>query len=220
MMVIIDGAVSCTAHLPPEVPGRPINLGIWFKRSCTCAAQAGSSTSRSPALSRVISPADIFNPCHSAMTGTLTSLNSGFHLGFAARAGAVSEPGSDGRQQSHQRFNGRVRKNNLDRFRLFANAAVHRQDQHRGVRCRGLQIAAVIFMAEQRRLQPAHFRPVIAPFADDQRCDLVNQRDFDLAQFAAFLGHLSRPAQQTIHERQTRAAAGSPANQRPSAVLF
>ena len=54
----------------------------------------------------------------------------------------------------------------------------------------------------------AHFRPVGAPFGEDQRGDLVDERDFDFAQLAGrFRRHLAGAAEHPVHQASNRAAA-------------
>ena len=88
--------VSCTAHLPAEVPGAAGELGHLIEPDLHLGGAGRVERQQVTGFSRVISPADIFSPCHSATIGTCTSSNSGFHINFAAGAMAVSAPGSDG----------------------------------------------------------------------------------------------------------------------------
>src|ERR1017187_10778337 len=87
-------------------------------------------------------------------------------------------------EEPHERFDGGKGKHDLDRLQFFAPATVHGEHEHRGFGSGGLEIFAVVFVAEERRAQVAHFRPVIAPFGEDERGDLVNERDFNFAEVA------------------------------------
>lgn len=61
---------------------------------------------------------------------------------------------------------------------------------------------AVVLVAEQRRVQVAHFRPVVAPLGEDQRGHLVGERGLNFAQLAGLAGCLAGTAKQPVHQRQ------------------
>ena len=138
-----------------------------------------------------------------AIIGTFMSSNSGFHLGATARAGAESAPTVKSSTSAPA-----VRMSSRKGMRSWIFSSVRPPAGHRpgsALRCQGLRSgeAAVVFVAEQRRLQLAspgqYFHSIRV-----KRRDWSNSVISISVKSRFVSGRLAETAEQTIHQRQAQ----------------